>query len=274
MADSPYPNLADVGFQRMLPSAALRPYVQWYWSVQSHGRVTSPREEFMHPDGSLGLVFNWGDALDFSDGSYTQTVTLDRASTHSRQLKLAGTVEAFGVLFQPGGAYPLFGVPLNELVDTAVLTDHLQSNQPHHLHDQLAKVPSFLEKVALIETWLKRRLEHLNSPSPVVTPSLAMIAQNHGQILMQTVAEAVYLSPRQLERLFKTQVGLSPKRFARVMRIRQTRDALKQLEAAHSLTQVAHDHGFFDQPHFIREFKSVVGMTPGAYLLRQQQKKS
>jgi len=257
----------------MMPSTALRPYIQWYWSVQSDGRVTTPREEFMHPDGSLGLVFNWGDKLDLSQGSYAQTVTIDQVSSQSRRLKLEGVVEAFGILFQPGGAYPLFGVPLNELVDTAVLSAHFRSNQLHHLHEQLADAPSFLQKVGLVETWLNYRLQQLCNPSPVIKPSLALIAQSQGQILIQAVAEAVHMSPRQLERLYNSQVGLSPKRFARMMRIRQTREALRQIETR-SLTDIAHTYGFYDQPHFIREFKSVVGLTPGAYSLRQQQKKT
>lgn len=63
------------------------------------------------------------------------------------------------------------------------------------------------------------------------------------------------------------QVGLSPKKYGRLMRVRQARMALTQNG---TLAEVAHAHGYYDQAHFIREFNSVVGMAPGAYLPRRE----
>lgn len=269
MTETQFTHLADIGFRRIAPTAALRPFVQWYWSIHSHGPIHTQRDEFMHPDGSSGLVFNWGDVLQLDRGYYAQSVTLDRVGTRSRRLKVAGCIEAFGILFRPAGAFSVFGVPMDELSETAVLAAHLAPSQLIQLYEQLYQAPSVLEKVALSETWLRHQLQQRSALSPVIRPSLELITQMQGQLSIEQVANTVHVSTRQLQRLYQTQVGLSPKKFARMMRVRQARTALKQM-SGYSAVDVAYTHGFYDQPHFVHEFKSVVGMTPGAYSRRRR----
>jgi len=268
LADNPYPHLTDIGFERLAPVAALRPFVRWYWSIRSNGRLAKQRDEFMHPDGGTGLVFNWGDKLQMPVGNYPQAVTLDTVWSQSQRLKLAGQVDTFGIRFRPGGAYALFGVPMDELTETAVLSDHIAPNQLENFHGQLSGFETLADKVAVVEEWLLRQLVQPWSVSSLVPPALSMIARVKGQLPMQDVADAMYVSPRQMERLFKTQVGMSPKKYARIMRMGKARDLLKaNCDQAH----VAQSAGFYDQSHFIREFKFVVGMTPGAYGLRRRE---
>jgi hypothetical protein len=64
----------------------------------------------MHPDGSMGLVFNYGDTLELGDNS-SQTIILDTVSPQSQQLKLAGSIEAFGILFRPVVLFPSLAFP-------------------------------------------------------------------------------------------------------------------------------------------------------------------
>jgi AraC-like DNA-binding protein len=269
LTENPHPHLADVGFERLAPSPDLRPFVRWYWSMQSNGRLANQREEFMHPDGGVGLVFNWGEALLLPDGIYPQSVTLDTVWAQSQRLLLAGVVNTFGIRFHPGGAYALFGVPMDELTETAVLSQHLTADFLSDLHEQLFEAAAFAEKVAVIERWLLHQLRQLHELSPVVRPALALIANKQGQLSVPSVAEVVALSPRQLERLFKAQVGLSPKKYARIVRVGQAREVLK-LNVAQA--DVAYDAGFYDQAHFIREFKAVVGLTPGVYQQRREER--
>ncbi|WP_370277516.1 helix-turn-helix domain-containing protein, partial [Pontibacterium sp.] len=69
-----------------------------------------------------------------------------------------------------------------------------------------------------------------------------------------------------LERLFKQWVGISPKHYSRLLRVNLARSALRKAEGNISLTDAALNAGYFDQAHFNREFKQVVGLTPGQYL--------
>lgn len=272
ISDNRFSHLADVGFERIVPTPALRPFVQWYWHIKSRGRVSTPRTEFMHPDGSLGLVFNWGDALELSHGHYPQAISLDRVTAQSKQLKLSGKVEALGILFRPGGAYPVLGVPMPELVSIEVVLAQSPFEQLPQLHEQLYAAATLADKIGLIESWLQTVLAWSRPRSPIISPSLDIINRANGQLSLPHLAEAVHLGQRQLERLYQEQVGLSPKKIAQLRRVRHARDALKQ--NAHPLTDIAYLCGFYDQAHFIHEFKAITGLTPGAYLARQQSRQT
>ena len=262
-------HLAKIGFQRAVPSPALRPYIQWFWSIESNGRILEKRNEFMHPDGSLSLVFNWGDELEGNNGRYPQSVTLDKVGPYSQQLTLVGHVQAFGVLFRPGGAYPFFGIPMHELQSADPLR-HLNLAQQH---EKLAEANTFQEKILLLESWLINLLTSEYELAAVVQPSLHLIDQSQGKNTIQQVAESVYISERQLERLYKNQVGISPKKYARLIRLRQARAILKQANKA-TLAEIAHLTGYYDQAHFNREFKASIGLTPGAYISRNKKRQS
>ncbi|MDX5378436.1 MAG: helix-turn-helix domain-containing protein, partial [Halomonas sp.] len=71
---------------------------------------------------------------------------------------------------------------------------------------------------------------------------------------------------RRLERLFQRHVGLTPKHYARLLRVAHSRELIKQGEATASLTDTAFAAGYFDQAHFIHDFKAVTDYTPGGYL--------
>lgn len=272
MTEAAFPHLADVGFERVAPSPALRPFVQWYWQIKSRGRVLTPRHEFMHADGSVGLVFNWGDPLQLNCGRFPQAISLDTISEKSKQLNLQGNVAAFGVLFQPGGAFPVLGVPMPELVSIEAVLAQTSFRDLPQLYEQLAERGTLREKIALVEGWLERQLGRARPQSPIIIPSLAAINRANGQLVIPQLAEVVALGQRQLERLYQEQVGLSPKKMAQLRRVRQARAALKQ--GGHSLTDIAYQCGFYDQAHFIREFKASTGLTPTAYLIRQHNRQT
>lgn len=82
----------------------------------------------------------------------------------------------------------------------------------------------------------------------------------------------VYISQCQIERLFHNQVGFSPKKYARLMRVASARDTLKTPDIKNT-AEVAYSAGFFDQAHLIRDFKTVVGLSPGEYLKREERRR-
>jgi transcriptional regulator GlxA family with amidase domain len=87
------------------------------------------------------------------------------------------------------------------------------------------------------------------------------------------VADRLYISQRQLERLYKIHVGISPKKYARLLRVEQARIAIKNAPTL-SAAEIGNATGFYDQAHFIREFKSIIGMTPNDYAVRSIQRQS
>lgn len=221
----------------------------------------------MHPRGGFGVVFNFGDPV-FLDGRLVKDpLFLDGANTLSRKMGFCGQIDLIGIRFREGGAYPFFGVPLHELRNAFTLLDVLDRRQLLRLHARLQETAVLADRMQLLDQWLLTRLGSGQARSLLIPPSLARLQAQAGQLPIPQLAEELAVSQRQLERLFRMQVGITPKQYAQLVRVETARLALKQYEQ--TTTRLAVDLGFYDQAHFIREFQAVVGMTPFAYKKRQ-----
>ena len=261
--------LAYLGFQLIPPSPALRPYVRSYWYFQRDTPLTVHHEEYMHPQGGFGIVFNFGDQLSLDGRPISEPVFLDGTNTVSRKMGFSGHVEQLGISFWVGGAYPVLNVPLAELLNQFALLDALDEPTLMPLYSRLHEVGSLPERIRLLEQWLCNRLSIGNERDPLVPASLAALREGAGHLLIPALAEKFAISQRQLERLYHSQVGMSPKQYSQLLRVETARLALKQLHGQ-STTSLAMELGFYDQSHFIREFSAVIGMSPYSYLKRSR----
>lgn len=257
--------LAHLGLVLVPPSPALRPYIAEYWYMRGADIRATP--EFMHPGGGFGVVFDLGGGLALDGQPLTDAVFLDGANTISRQMSFAGNIEALGIRFHPSGAYPFLAIPLVELANSTAPLDALGMTSVRRLHEQIGAAATLAGKIAHLEAWLLARQRQ--EPSRLVVESLRVIRAHGGQIGMKALADDLHISQRQLERLYQIQVGMPPKQFARLQRVGAARQALKRLRAdGGSVARISAALDYYDQAHFTREFKSVVGLTPLGYLNR------
>lgn len=267
VADHNHVHLDYLGFQLVKPSAPLRDIVKDFWLIRGQN-ITQKQEQFLHPGGGMGLVFNLGDCF-LIDGEKIESPTfLDGANSFSRRWTLTGEIHAIGFTFKPGGGFPFFKMPLHELIDNPYDLGDIELHRASEVIEQVVEAKSLTEKVQRLENWLIAQLDEERTVTPTINNAMTMIDQSQGQQQIENVASEIGISRRQLERQYKEQVGLSPKHHARLLRVNQARLMLKDVPIV-SLADVAYHAGFYDQSHFIREFKSIVGMTPGAYHQRQ-----
>lgn len=267
VADHNHAHLDYLGFQLVKPSAPLRGIVKDFWSISGQN-ITHQQEQFLHPGGGMGLVFNLGDGF-LIDGKKIESPTfLDGANSFSRRWTLTGHIHAIGFTFKPGGGFPFFRMPLHDLMDNPYDLSDVEVTRTLEVMEQVYEANSLTEKVQRLENWLIAQLDEDWTIAPTVNNAMTLIDQSQGQHQIEAVAVQIGISRRQLERQYKQQVGLSPKHHARLLRVNQARLMLKEMPVV-SFADVAYRAGFFDQSHFIREFKSIVGMTPGAYHQRQ-----
>lgn len=262
-------SIANLGFQLIPPSPSLRPYVRSYWVFRRDTPLLTPQAEYMHPRGGFGLAFNFGDGLALDSQPIPAPIFLDGATTISRQMGFVGRVELMGVSFRVGGAYPFFGMPLAELTNETAALDALNHADLLRLYERLAEIESMTGRIELLEVWLLNRLARGVERDPLIPASLEMLHTSGGGLAIPTLAESFAISQRHLERLYQRQVGMSPKKFAQLLRVETARLALKDLRLP-TTTSLAAELGFYDQSHFIREFQAVIGMTPYRYLRRSQ----
>lgn len=126
---------------------------------------------------------------------------------------------------------------------------------------QLATATSDLDRLAVIEDFFINRLNNKVNNGRIIL-AVELIKKYSGNLKITVLAQQLKISQCQLEKCFRRTVGATPKKFASIIRFR------KVLSIAHkerSLTQLGLEAGFFDQAHFIKDFKSFTGLTPERY---------
>jgi AraC-like DNA-binding protein len=176
----------------------------------------------------------------------------------------SGPVRLFGIRVRPGASYNIFGISQCELTDRVLaLEDIWGRGCGAALEQHVLDARNDLDRVTAIEQTLLRCLR-VDSLADAVTTALSAILSGGGSVTLGWLASEVGSSDRNLERLFREYVGLSPKTFCRIVRFQR---ALRSLEeAGEGWAAIAADCGYYDQSHLIRDFREFARQTPSAYL--------
>lgn len=265
MTEDSIDTLPHLGFRRFSPSAALAAFVDSYWLIQT-ARSSVEHQELMHPGGGFGIVFNYGDALSFDEGPHEGRCCFDGINTKTRVLSLSGAVEVMGIRFKPAGVYALLDISLSEIKNTTASV-YEAAPQLARLYDRLGECKTLREKLLAVERRLLQCLCSRSAHSATAVAAVEAIRSSGGRRPLGEISHGLALGRRKIERVFKEHVGMTPKEYANSLRIATARDYLKKSDK--SLAEIALALDFFDQSHFIKQFKAVVGMTPQVYRSRR-----
>ena len=170
--------------------------------------------------------------------------------------------ETIAVQFRPGAWARLFGVSADALTDRSCGVGDLWGRAGYDWIDRISGAATPAERKQVIAATLRERLAQSAGGDPgggLVRAAVALIGRSRGGLSVARVARLLDVHPRRLERVFKQEVGLSPKRYARGVRFSQ---AKLQIAQGKPLVAVAGALGFADQAHLCREFKAWSGRTP------------
>lgn len=242
--------------------------VECIWLAESD--ATEPRAiERILPDGCLELIVHLGDPF-FRWSSPRVRERQPRAFvigqiTRFLLLEPGGPVRTLGIRFRPGGAGPFLGLPVHELTDQAVPLADVMGVAGHRLQERLREARDERALVDVVFSFLAGLLARGSASDGRVRAVVREIVCAGGEERVATLADRVGWSPRQLERCFRSAVGLSPKAFSRIMRFQS---ALRGLSASPrpAWVAVALESGYFDQAHLIRDFRQLAGVSPGSLL--------
>ena len=165
--------------------------------------------------------------------------------------------------FTPAGASAFLRPPLEEFTGTTTdLTEILGRSQDFDLlHEQLAEARSHGQRVQSLEDFLIPQIR-VAEPDPLVEAAVAWLEKGKGTRRIDDLADYIGLSQSALERRFRRVVGVSPKKFAAVVRLQH---ALRLRASGMDFATVAQAAGYFDQSHFIHDFRRVTGSAPDAF---------
>jgi AraC-like DNA-binding protein len=251
-----------------VPSPPLDRFIATIWFCQSEPRPFAL--ERVLPNGATQLIVNLKEDRTrmyhpesgaMTDGSGT---VLSGISTRYGVIDTAEQECVAGICFRPGGTAPFFRVPAPLLRDTGVPLECLwDRRRAVRLREQVLAAVSPAEKLdalerAMAEAWTA------SAGDPAVDFALDAFAHRPQAANIAAVADSIGLSPKRLVERFKTAVGFAPKRYCRILRFQR---ALKCVEGGRRVdwTQIAVDCGYFDQAHFVHDFRSFAGITPTGY---------
>jgi AraC-like DNA-binding protein len=239
------------------PGPLLAPYVQCFWTLT--GAAASGQAYRVLPDGCLDIL------LDLKDGGPRLRVV--GAMREAEVIPLPAEVDSLGIRFRPGGAHPFLRLPLHELTGGQLSLEELWRREACEWEERLQEAVGLPARLRLLEALLVRRLSG-DRPEAALAQVVGLIHASRGQVPLRTLEAVMGLGPRQFERRFQAQVGLTPKVLCRIARVRHAvalLDAQPHLPGAH----LALEAGYYDQAHLVREFRALTGLTPGAYVREQ-----
>ncbi len=173
-----------------------------------------------------------------------------------------------GIHFHPGGTWPFLAPSGNEFHNRHIGLEEIWGADARRLHQRLIQAPTPDDKLAiLLDAFLKRAPRDL-AIHPAVAEALACFHRAPHRATVGKTAKRVELSPRRFIRLFNEQVGLTPKLYLRIARFgRLMADLHDRSDVA--WWDVVEQNGYYDQSHFIREFREFSGFSPTEWLKRR-----
>ncbi|HTX33699.1 MAG TPA: helix-turn-helix transcriptional regulator [Bryobacteraceae bacterium] len=235
-------------YREIAPSPRFAAAIECFWTGHSDGgthRVT--------PDGCADILLSGG------------ALRLVGPMTGWRDFALEPGERLFGVRFRPGRWRAVAGPPADRLTDRLLPMDDLWGARAARLGGQLAEARSAAQAIHAVEAALPAPAD----ASPIER-ALAWMERRRGAVSMDELASHAGLSPRQLRRVCLERTGLTPKFLARVLRFRHAQERLAAQRppvpgrAPSALVDLALDCGYYDQAHFIHEFREFSGRTPAA----------
>lgn len=246
------------------PNIELTAFVKRYWTLDGE-KENLPLKNTIVPDGTMKLIFHYGDTYKHHSKS-GEITTLPKCFligqlTEPYIIEPVGVTGSFVVQFKPNGFLPFATIPIKEMENTAVPLEKLFGQNGIDIEQRILKANSTTDRIQIIETFLVKLLAERKTIDNIVKSTIETIFTTNGHFSVNEFSKSSNISRRQLARKFSTTIGLSPKQLAKTIRIQTTLKALLNKEFT-SLTDLAYENEYFDQAHFIKEFKEFTGITP------------
>lgn len=251
------------------PHLDLAAIVKFYWTLEVPYDPDNQKQKII-PDGCCEMTFNFRDGIKryISDTEYVvhPCAMVMGQRTKSYFIEPLGHVDSFAICFYPHGFANFVNTPLKELVDMETPIENLFGLiQAKELEQNMIQATDAQQRIKIIEEFLLNKLNESKTIENIVQTTVDTLISTNGSTSINTILKEGLSQRRKLERSFRKQIGISPKQLGKVIRLQA---ALKMLlnDEKENLTSVAYENEYFDQAHFIKDFKEFTGITPKEFL--------
>jgi len=255
------------------PCESLRPFVELYWEGSFHADESGLLSMQMIPNGCVELFIHLNDLHCDLHNTYGWSQSPDNMIlglfTRPYEVQFRGMVKAFAIRFKPEGFYNVFGVPASEFKERYEDMSIVLGTEFIDLNHRVREEKSIAGIIRLVERHLLKNIQTNNIELSYLNRAAELIRQTKG-IRIEEISNQVCISRRQLEREFKDKIGISPKQYLRIIRLNEVQRLLDNNNLM-DLTCVAYYCGYYDQAHFINDFKRITGKKPTIFIKERGQ---
>lgn len=241
---------------RFEPGPLLKPFVEYYWVVRYNVHVDKPYKQTILSYPNVQLAFEQ------DDGGRRALIYGIPGRPFVRELRGVGRV--LGVKFNAGGFYPFWKRDVAVLTGLTIAASDLFGPDADEWSDMVLDAGNDAAMAEQAEIVLLTRLPIRDIQAELAARIVRETMNNREIIKVEQLSDHTGLSIRQLQRLFHKYIGVTPKWVIKRFRLQEAAERIEQDESAR-WTELAIQLGYFDQAHFIKDFKSVLGQSPAAY---------
>jgi len=256
-------------FQKIIrPSDSLREFVKYYWVIET-GKEEGEVKCRVTPINSLELFFHYKNEFNEEKNTglkFRQPRSFVSGLRTSFSDVTANSSGVIVVTFTATGAHRFFRFPMIELDDNIAGLDSVLPKEQKFIEEKITEAGSLVNRVMIIEQFLKLRLRPVKEEDiALIRQGLLYIDKNRGAVNIKSLSKKLSVFPKSLERKFSIIVGKTPKQYAKIVRFNNAMESLKK-QGAENLAAAAYELGYYDQSHFIKEFKTISGYTPSEFI--------
>lgn len=260
-----------IKFTQKKPHPFLRNYIRSYWLIESDG--AEEQLDLLVPDGYPELFFILNESLKMQQFSgekrwaqHTEGGLIGQA-TASFAFQPTAFSRMLFVKFYPWTPQQLFGIPswqLNNLaIDLGAATPDPAFRQ---LSQRVSDCRNLTDIVAILDAFFLKKLAGAPSGNSFLQFAVRQIYSSDGVINIERLTQHIHASRRYVEKIFKEKIGMSPKQYAQIIRVKKTSMYLLDPRINFNIREIAHRLDYYDQSHLLKDFKAVMGQSPSIYL--------
>ena len=264
----------SVNIREYKPSAHLKPFVELFWECRFNMDNAQIFRQQVAPNGFVELIIHPSEYHCYlpknNRWEYSPDYTIIGLYTRPYEVRFHDYVDVFGIRFKPEGIYNLFGIPSAEFNEGYEDMEIVLGVDFKYYCSQLRDLKNINRRIHLTENYLIRNLDKNNADISYLNRAAEMIRGAQRFKMIDELPGKVYISLRQLEREFKSKMGITPKRYMRIARFNEVNRLLDEGNEV-DLTMIAQECGYTDQSHFIKDFKKFMGVKPTVFIRDRHQ---
>jgi AraC-like DNA-binding protein len=253
-------------YKEIEPVPGLKSVITCFWMLEHDYREAFHTHEHLWADTHAELIFTFGEPYYVKGRSGKQVLPPSFViGPYKKELLLYsdGFTGFVAVRFKPWGLYPFSLKPCVELVNTIIPAAEIFGKEIERLSKQLQNEKRE-GKVAMLQQYFQEQFSTRAKKKIECLPLASKIMEEKGIVKISQLAGDFSLNARQLERIFKTEIGMSAKLFARIVRFNQAKKRIEQ-DPDISIAQLTYEMGYADQAHFSKNFRELFDLSPNDF---------